>query len=579
MGNTLSVEEMYKLRQVSLGEEKADLVIVNGDLVNVYSSEILKNFSVAIKGKWIAYVGPDPHPVIGPETEVIDASGKVIIPGFIDGHTHLVWYCSPDEPLLYALKGGTTTIITEIMELAPFGYSGFLEYLQALEHQPVKVFATAPPGITLSNSFLKRTADIEKLKKLLHREDVLGVGEGYWQDVLRGEKNFTALAAESLRLGKTVEGHAAGCREKKLQAYLTNCVSSCHESVNAKEVLEKLRLGVFIMIREGSIRKELEAISEIKDKNDFRHMAIVTDGIDPRELIRKGYLECSVQKAIDLGFDPIAAIQMATLNPAEHFHLDGFLGGLAPAKYADIAIIPDLRTIEAEWVINSGQVMVRKRELQVKPCRSNLSLKGPENIHVNPNDFIINAQGKNLLKVRVIDQVAGLVTREALIEMLPSNGELRSDPEHDLLKISSITTEGKIFTGFIRGLGIKRGALAASNGWEICGILSVGTKEEEIAKAVNRVTELGGGVVLVVDGKIQVELPLPIGGIMSNLPIKIMAQTMDEIQSQAKDLGFPFDDILLTLATLTTPAIPFLRISEDGLVDFRKGEVVDLIVT
>jgi adenine deaminase len=163
--------------------------------------------------------------------------------------------------------------------------------------------------------------------------------------------------------------------------------------------------------------------------------------------------------------------------------------------------------------------------------------------------------------------------------MLPLEGELRADPEHDLLKASIITSEGEIFTGFVRGLGIKRGALAISSAWETSGIIAVGGREEDIARAVNRVSELEGGIVLCADGQVQAELPLPIGGILSNRPIEDVAQMLDEIQNKVRGWGFSFDDIFLTLSTLTTPAIPFLRISEDGLVDIRKGKGVDLITS
>ena len=579
MKNTLSAEEMYSLKQVALGEEKADLVVVNGDMVNVYSGELIKDCSVAVKGEWIAYVGPDDNSVIGPETQVIDASGKVVIPGFIDGHTHMVWYARPEEFIRYVAKGGTTTIITETMELSCFGYSEFLAYLEALEDQPIKIFATIPAGVTLSKSFLNRNPGIEGLKKLLQREDVLGVGEGYWQDVMRNDASFSALAVEALRLGKVVEGHAAGAKEKRLQAYITYGVSSCHESVSAEEVIEKLRLGLSVMIREGSIRKEIKAISEIKDKPlDFRRLSLVTDGIVPGDLIKNGYLECAVQTAIDHGFDPIVAIQMATLNPAEHFHLDG-LGGLAPGKYADMVIIPDLRTIRAECVISNGKVIARHGKLLVEPKPTSLSIKGPRDIHVTPSDFIIRAEGEGPFKVRIMDQVTELVTREAFEEMIPEQGELKADPEKDILKAALITTEGKVFTSFIKGLRIKKGVVAISNGWEISGILVVGAKDEQIAEAVNRVAELGGGVVFYFDGQLRVEIPMSIGGLLSDLPIESQAQKIEEIQKQTKELGFPFNDIMLSIATITTPAIPFLRMSEDGLVDFRTAEVVDLVIS
>jgi adenine deaminase len=580
MWSNLNPEVMHKLRKVALGQEKADLVVVQGELVNVYSGEILQDQSIAVKDEWIVYVGGDIDHTVGPETEIIDASGKVLIPGLIDSHTHMIWYCTPDEFVRYATRGGTTTFITEISELSHLGYHALLEYLQALENQPAKIFATAPPAITLSHSFRQHSPDLEQFKELLLNKNVLGVGEGYWQEVLRGEKNFPALAAESLRIGKVVEGHAAGCKDKRLQAYLTTGVSSCHESVSAAEVLEKVRLGVFTMIREGSIRKELEAIYEIKDRDvNFSRLALVTDGIEPRELVQRGHLECAVRRAIELGFDPVLAIQMATLNPAIHFHLDGMLGGLAPAKYADIVVISDLRTFRAEWVISNGRVIAKDGQFREKKRQNPLSFDGPKDIRVDPREFAIHVKGNGPYRVRAMDQVSMMVTREAILEIMPSGRELKADPERDLLKASLITCERKVFTGFIRGLGLKKGALAASNGWEISGIITVGSNEDEMADAVNRVAELRGGIVLYAEGNIRAELPLPIGGILSNLSAKEIVQRLEHLQIEAKNLGFPFEDVMLTICTLTTPAIPFLRLSEHGLVDLRKGEVVDLIIS
>jgi len=274
----------------------------------------------------------------------------VLIPGLIDAHAHLLFYCTPDEFIRYAMRGGTTTAVTELANAAiSCRYEGVIELLEALKDQPIKIFVTASPSVTLSESCRKRAPSLEQLLDLLARDDVLGVGEGFWQDVLRDEPNFPALAAAALKMRKSVEGHAAGCRAEKLNAYLDYGVSSCHESVNIEEVLEKLRLGICVMIRQGSGRKDLEAIAGIKDMPiDFSHLALVSDSMDLVDIMKNGYMESIVQRAIDLGFDPIVAIQMATLNPAQHFHLDDCLGGIAPGKYADVVIIPDLRTIDAE---------------------------------------------------------------------------------------------------------------------------------------------------------------------------------------------------------------------------------------
>lgn len=576
----LSAETMKNLAAVSLGKKEADVVIKGVDLVNVYTREVLKGYSVATKGKWIAYVGPDAHHTIGSGTKVIDGAGKTLIPGFVDGHAHMLYYASPQEFLRYAMRGGTTTIVTEIMELTfPLGYKGLIDCLETLKDQPIKIFSTVPPSVTWSEDAAARAPTLTQLLELLQRDDILGVGEGFWQEVLRGQRNFPPLSAEALKLGKTSEGHAAGCRGQRLAAYLDYGVSSCHESVSAEEVVEKLRFGICTMIRQGSIRKELEAIARIKDMGlDLRRAALVTDGADPRDLVKKGYLERVVQRAIDAGFDPILAIQMGTLNVAEHFRLDRILGGIAPAKYADMVLIPDLRTVKAELVISNGVIIAQEGNLLIEPRPAVFTGSDLKKFTVSPNDFAIKVPRKDVLKIRVMDQVTELVTKEAILDLAAHDGELKADPGSDILKASVISCEGKIFTGLVRGQGFRAGAMATSGAWETFATVVVGANDADMARAVNRIFETGGGIVVCCEGKIQAELALPVAGLMSNLRIEEIVERLNNLQAKAKALGFCFADAALTLAVLTTAAIPFLRLSEDGLVDSKTGRVVDLVV-
>jgi adenine deaminase len=576
----LERKNMETLAAVALGEEEADLVIRGADLVNVYTRELLRGYSVAVKGEWIADVGPDVCKSIGRGTEVIDGEGKVLIPGFVDGHAHILYYAAPREFLRYAMAGGTTTIITEIMELTfALGYEGLVDCLENLRNQPIKVFSTVPPSITFSRDAAKRAPTLERLVGLLRREDVLGVGEGFWQEVVLKETNYPALAAEALRMRKTVEGHAAGCRSRRLSAYLNYGVSSCHESVSLDEVVEKLRFGVCAMIREGSIRKELDAMVKIKDLDlDLRRAALVTDGVDPRDLEKKGYLERVVQRSIHAGFDPLLAIQMATLNVAEHFRLDGLLGGIAPGKYADMVLIPDLRTIEAQCVVSNGIVVAQHGKATVEPNWTSFRGGALERRRFAPRDFAVRANAKGSVKVRVIDQVAELVTKERVLEVPVHDGEIRADPEKDILKASVISCEGRVFTGLIRGHGFREGAMATSGAWETFAVVVVGAGDADMAQAVNRIYEIGGGIVLCSGSEVQAELPLPVAGILSDLKLEEIARRLHAVQEKAEALGFPFSDAALTLATLTTAAIPFLRLSEDGLMDVKTGRVVEMIV-
>jgi adenine deaminase len=575
------------LVKVALGEEMADMAIVNADVVNVYTGEILKDSTISVKDKWIAYVGQNANDSIGPQTEVIDARGQTVIPGLIEGHTHIAWLYTAGEFLKYAMTGGTTTVVTETFEIYPVsGYDGVVDFLESLKDQPIKLFGTAPAMISISQA--SRGIPPETLEKLLARDDVVGLGESYWQAVLQEPDGILPLYEQTLTAGKTLEGHSAGASDKKLAAYVDLGISSCHEPINADQVLERLRLGLHIMVREGSIRRDLEEIAKIKDSGiDLRRLILSTDGVTPEDLITKGYLEYVLQKAIDCGFDPIVAIQMATLNVAEHFSLDAFIGGIAPGRFADMVIIPDIHTIKAQWVVSNGKVIAREGKLIASPRNHSYTTRSLNSVQLNqdtkPVDFKIHVNDDDdSATVRVIDLVTDLVTAELKMQLPLSNRELKPDIDQDILMISAIdrtNQPGKIFNGLIKGFGLKSGAMACSAAWDSSDIVAVGANDDDMAAAVNSIRASQGGAVLCKNGEILAELPLPIFGIMSDLPIEDIAQRLKQIRKTAAALGVPPPDPLLTLITLTGAAIPYLRICEEGLVNLKDGQTGPLIAT
>jgi adenine deaminase len=277
---------------------------------------------------------------------------------------------------------------------------------------------------------------------------------------------------------------------------------------------------------------------------------------------------------------------MATLNVAEHFALDNIIGGIAPGKYADIVIIPDLGTIKAEYVISDGQVIAHDGELLLKPRSHSFSMKSFPSIQINrrlgPDDFAIRTEDRSSsVRVRVIDLITDLVTRETQLDVPLSNGEIKADIDKDVLKIAAITggDQGmKMFVGLVKGFGFKKGAFATSAVWDACSILVVGANEKEMAEAVNRVVAMQGGIAVYDEGRVQAELSLPIGGVVSDQPMGTIVQELDNIQQKVTDLGCSFSNAHLTLATFTSSAIPFFRISEEGLVDVKEGKMISLIV-
>jgi adenine deaminase len=460
-----------------------------------------------------------------------------------------------------------------------------LDFLASLEDQPVKFFATVPAMVSISKNVKIPSSSV--LNRLLSRDDVLGLGESYWQGIMQQQEKFLPNFMKTLQAGKVLEGHSAGAKGRKLMGYVATGVSSCHEPVNLEETLEKLRLGLYVMIRQGSVRKDLAAISAVKDAGvSMRRLILVTDGINPEELLRNGYMEGLVQKAIDSGINPVNAIQMASLNVAEHFGIDHITGGIAPGRHGDMVIIPDLRDIRAEYVISKGRIIAMDGELLVQPRRHHFSHAALNSVtlpaKVKASDFAISTdKNKTQVEIRVIDLITELVTREYITSLPVKDGMVAADPENDLLKVAAIdraNAKGNMFVGLIRGFRLEKGAIASTSAWDSSDIIVVGTNDDDMAKAVNRVHSLQGGAVVCVNGQIAAEISLPIFGLMSEMPLEKLVAKFKEMTAVMNDMGFPHGDPLLTLATLTGAAIPFIRICEEGLIDMKEGKPVNLFV-
>jgi adenine deaminase len=582
-----SVQKTRELMDVVLGKAKADMAVVNGTILNVYTGEWIGDQVVLTKGEWIAYVGPPLPAAMGPGTKVVDADGKAVIPGLIDGHTHLSdCLYSPGEFLRKAMVGGTTTIITEVIE--PFfirGTDGIVEFLDAFKDQPVKVFGTVPP--LPSTSRRHHGMPMEALEALLARSDVLGLGEAYWQAVLQDPDLFLPLFRKTNLSGRRIEGHSAGAKGRTLSAYAISGVSSCHESLTTADVMERLRLGLHVMIREGSIRSDLRAVTDLCDTGiDYHRLILVTDGVRPLDLREKGYMEHVVQKTVDEGLDPVTAVRMATINVADYFGLDGIVGSIAPGRQADLLILPEKSRIAPETVISRGRIIAANGRILVPPRDHAFPSAALDTVLLPrpsaPEDFAIPVpDGRTEVQVRVIDQVTELVTREAVLPVHAEGGVIHSDPGRDLLKVAAVERrfgDGKVFVGLVRGFGLRTGAIGCSVAWDTSDIVVIGENDRDMAKVVNRIRELRGGLVLCAGGSVVSEIPLPVFGLMSELPLDDLAGRIRGLSQKAGSLGFSFEDPHKTLVPLTGAAIPFIRLSEEGLFDIRRGERVPFFV-
>ena len=583
------MEDIKTLVRVALGKEKADLVIRGGNLVNVYTGELLENYSVSIKGDRIAFVGKDAGHTIGDSTHVIDVSGKILTPGFIDGHFHT--HVSLDEQMKHSLLQGTTTIFMELIEsFSVTGYEGAIALLDASKGQPVKFFGLAPSPYP-PPAFLKpeeTPISGEEIDRILAREDVVGLGETLWTYVIDEDDEVIGHIRKAISRNKKLEGHCSGAKGDKLVAFIASGMSSCHESIRIQEALDKLRLGMHVMIREGWIRQDLENLSGIVSEGvDYRRLVLVTDGVDPEYLHRYGHMAHVVQKAIDLGFPPIEAIRMATLNVAEHFGLDSLIGGIAPGRYADILILPSLARIDCESVISNGQIIVQNKKILIEPSEFSYPEIVTRTIRVprkfRPGDFTVSAGGrKGEVTVRAMKLITEVITEENQIRLPIENNSIVGDLRQDALKVSIIERKrntGEIVSGFIQGIGLKSGACACSYSWERGSpLVVVGANEIDMARAANRLVELQGGLVVSRNGEIVAEVSMPIGGFMSRGPLSETVDAFARLRRALSEMGASLTNPFLTLQTIPGTFLPFFRITLHGFADLKNKRLLNLVV-
>jgi len=579
--------DLRKLADAALGKQSADLVVKNGVLMDVYTGRMVPGRSVSMVDEWIAYVGPDAEYTIGPETKVIDAGGRIMCPGFIDAHTHLINFFNINDFLTYAIPCGVTTLLTETESYGfAIGAEGVKAFLKQIDSCPIKIYTLIPPMISLSPASESLMIETEQLTELFKDPRVIGLGEPFWQGaILNRDQRVLDLMAKTQRLGKSVQGHAAGAFDRKLAAYVATGVESCHEAISTEDVLNRLEMGLYAMIREGDIRRDLEIILPLKDKIDFRRLILVTDGTNPSLLMERGYLQDVVQKAVDLGVEPMDAVRMVTLNPAEHLGLDTLVGGIAPGHHGDLLLLEDAKIMKPEMVISKGRVVAEKGRMTVPVPDAGYPaplMKTVNAAPISPRDLKVSRSFTDEKgRVRTLDiQPGGLVTREGKGVPRVPNEELLADPDNDLLKIvfmERISGRGERFVGFVRGWGQKRGAVATTLCWDTGAIVGIGENDEDLARAVNRLIEIQGGTTVFVAGNLKTEIPLPVGGYVSESKMPEIAGQMNRFQETMTSLGVIPDFPHLTLSVLTTAAIPFMRMTEKGYYRFRENDFVGLM--
>jgi adenine deaminase len=566
------------LSEVALGNNPPDTIIINGILFNVFTREFIKDQSIWIKDGMIAYTGPDHDPAKDENTVVIDADGMVLLPGLVEGHTHAVSNrYGIEEFVKHVIPTGVTTVITETMEPATVVGKDSIAYLmKGLEAQPIRFYFTIPPLCGLTSSQEIKAPMNEEILPLLEDPKCLGMGEIYWGNIfLEGEqgRRVRELASIALGLNKRVEGHTAGASGTKLQAYTDFGISSCHEPITEDEVLERLRLGYWVMIREGSIRKELPGVKGIfKKRIDFRKLILCTDGVGPEDFLEDGYLDASLRRAMKLGVPPELAYQMVTINVAEHFHLDHLIGSLSPGKMADVVVIPSKDVYSPQLVMCGGQIIFKDGRSTVEPRQVSF----PDHMFhtVKLLDFNLPSVPKKG-KARAMELVTGLVTKETIIDLEDSE-QLK-----DVLMLLAIerTGGGGAFMGLLKGLGLRQGACGSTMCWDTTDMIVVGCDRQSMETVITRLREIEGGGVYAIGGDVVAEFPAPLFGLLSLKPMETVRDEIKHLEESLRKNGVRWEKPCLTIDTLSTAAIPHLRITHHGYIRLKDRKELPLEVS
>jgi adenine deaminase len=556
------------------GDEPCDLLLRNARLVNVITGEIADT-DVAVFRSRIAGIGTYEA------AETIDLGGSFLAPGFIDAHVHIEsTLVPPNEFARAVVPRGTTAVVTDPHEIANvLGLEGIRFMFDCAKHGPLSMYVMASSCVPATK--------LETSGAVLKAEDLAPLRSDPWVRGLAEMMDYRGVIAgdeqvlRKLRAfdGSVIDGHAPELRGRELQAYVAAGIGSDHECTTAAEAREKLALGMTVFIREGTVARNLNAlVPAITPATDTR-FCFCTDDRQPADLVDEGHIDHLVRRAIERGVDPLTALRIASWNAALYFRLHD-RGAITPGRRADLVVFDDLRAPRPRLVFRGGQLVARDGELTVAPRPTPLrGVRSTMNIAWDQVDFRIPAGGR---RARVIGVVPNdLVTRSLVEEVTIRDGAAVADPGRDLLKIAVIErhlSSGAIGRGFVRGLGLRRGALASSVAHDHHNLIVAGADDESMMTAVRRVAYLHGGMVAAEGTRVVAEVPLPIGGLMSAEPVEVVRRQVDAAIAAARGFGSALHDPFMTLSFLALEVIPFLKVTDHGLIDSSRFELVPLFV-
>ena len=585
------------LVDVAMGREKADLVIRHGQWVCVQSGEIIPDTDIAIVNDRIAYVGSDASHTIGAETKVIDAEGKYLVPGLLDGHMHVEsGMVTITEFVRAVAPRGTTGMFTDPHEIANvFGLKGVKLMAEEAETQPIHVWVQVPSCVPSAPGLETPGASIgpEDVEEAMTWKKIIGLGEMMnFPGVYFSDQKMHDEMAATRSANKVIGGHyAAPDLGIPFHGYVAGGPEDDHEGTRKEDAVARVRQGMKSMLRYGSgwldVEAQVKAITE--DGLDSRHFILCTDDSHSETLVKDGHMDRVVRHTIGLGVEPITVLQMATINTAEHFGVAKDMGQIAPGRYADILLVEDLMDFRPERVIAKGEVLAENGKWIIDLPQTtypdwairSVNMKRP----LVPEDFRISA-GDDVKANTVLAHVIGVVegqapTQHLKIEVEVKDGEIQVDVKKDLAKIALVERHqatGGVVTSLVSGFGLKGNcALGSTVAHDSHHMIVVGTDEEQMALAANTLKEMNGGQVVIKDGRVIGKVALPIAGLMSNKRADLVAEEAGSVLDGFKACGCTILNPNMQLSLLALVVIPALRISDLGLVDVETFSLIPIV--
>ena len=575
------------LNSVAMGNKKADLILKNCTLLSVYTRETIPKTQIAIINDRIAYVGHDASHTLGPRTIIIDVKDKYVSPGFADPHLHIDQFVLPSEFVKKALLCGVTSLFSDPIDVVSVaGYKGFQEFLKLGEDLPIRIFQVVPGGLPVDAKFSNsKSLSLSQEKSAIKHPHVLGLGEVFsWTKVtLREPKTMKSLST-MLERDCIINGHTAGISEKKLNAYVSSGILSCHEPINFDQVLERLRLGMWVMIREGSIRRDLkEIIPHVLSHGTYlNRLMFCSDGLDPLDLSKFGHIDHCIRESIKLGLKPLDAITMASKNNFDYYNMGKDLGGIAPGKLADILIFNDLKSFKPNKVFVGGKLVVSngslvthiKKKIIPSWIKKTVKLK-----KFSANDFLVKSKKKNVI-ANTISMQTEIITEIGSTELHPKDGYVSASLDSDIWKVAAfdrIHGTNRHAIGFLENFGADIGAFASTWSFHENDLMVIGSNDSDMAIASNHIIKNQGGLVVVKSGKILSSLPLQFAGIVSTDSFEKVSSNFQKINDSIVDSGCKFARPHLIPLFLPFLALPSVRILSGGIVDVKKRSFIQSI--